>query len=393
MIPPLVLLLQPDPSSPQRLLVSWSAPGERPDGGLGRRPDPVPDGALLLFWPTRFGWTSESQALADAVRERDGAVFPLATVTARLGLRAAGGLRGLVSLLAPDLEDAVDPSLVARRLVEGLADRLTEVMDDPDASAAAGTASGAADGLAFASALAAAESETGPPRPRAAVRFALEDLPAGPGVYTFLSADDRPLYVGKAKSLRARVPRHFARNPAEPAKSEALARDAARIRCEPAGSELEALVREQLVLFRDRPPLNTQERAHPRPRGRWRQAEVLLVLPSARERRVEICLVAGDGRFHWESAPRRARVPRDLWRRLGGFLRGEPEGWAPGWPGEPLDSGERCQLAEVALSWLARHGDTVTRIDLTVETYGRHLQGRLRLLLARDPGAGRTEAR
>lgn len=385
MIPPLVLLLQPDPRAPHRTLAARRDAAGRGEAGLGRMPSPAPEGALLLFWPTRFGWTPEVQASADAVRDAGGAVFPLATVLARLGVRAAGGWRGLVAALAPDLEDAMDPALVGRRLAEGLAERLIEVME-------AGGSEAPAEAPAFASALAAGSGGSGP-QPVPAVRFALADLPAGPGVYSFLAADGRTLYVGKAKSLRARVPHHFDRQPAEPAKSASLAREAARLVCEPAGSELEALLREQLALMRHRPPLNTQERAHLRPRGTWRRALALLVLPSAGAGRAEVCLVAGDGRFHWETVPRRARVPRDLWRRLGEFLAGGLAGWAPGHPGEPMEGGEGRQLAEVALSWLARHGDAATRIDLAGETYGRHLAARLRVLLAEDSAAGRTEAR
>ena len=36
-----------------------------------------------------------------------------------------------------------------------------------------------------------------------------KELPAEPGVYTFLSPADEPLYIGKARSLRKRVRSHF----------------------------------------------------------------------------------------------------------------------------------------------------------------------------------------
>jgi hypothetical protein len=386
MIPPLVVVLQPDPAKPLRLLGAWRDAAGRVEAGLDRLPATPLEGSLLLFWPTRFGWTPRAMACADAVRDRDGAMFPLATVLDRLEIRPGRGLRGLLAALVPDLDDAVDPALMGRRLVEELAARLEDAMAQADETQPA-------PGEPYAVPRAASTEADARARPVAAIRFALADLPAGPGVYSFLAADGRALYVGKAKSLRMRVPRHFDRRPAEPAKSEALARRATRLVYEPVGSDLEALLREQLALARDLPPLNTQERAHPRRRGPWRRAVTLLVLPSAAAGRVEICMVAGDGRFHWETAPRAARVPRDLWRRLGGFLAGDLAGWAPGRPREPLPADEARQLAEVSLSWLARHGDAATRIDLVGETYGRHLQGRLRVLLAADPAAGRTEAR
>ena len=37
----------------------------------------------------------------------------------------------------------------------------------------------------------------------------LKQLPAGPGVYLFRAEDGEVLYVGKAKSLRARVRQYF----------------------------------------------------------------------------------------------------------------------------------------------------------------------------------------
>ena len=42
-----------------------------------------------------------------------------------------------------------------------------------------------------------------------AVRAELRRLPRGPGVYLFRDARDEILYVGKAKSLRARVRSYF----------------------------------------------------------------------------------------------------------------------------------------------------------------------------------------
>jgi hypothetical protein len=68
-------------------------------------------------------------------------------------------------------------------------------------------------------------------------------------------------------------------------------------------------------------------------------------------------------------------------------------GWAPGEPDVLLTRDEAAALAEIALTWLARHGDRVSRIDLAGETRGRHLQSRMRSLLAADPAGERTESR
>jgi hypothetical protein len=216
-------------------------------------------------------------------------------------------------------------------------------------------------------------------------------LPEGPGVYAFLSAERKTLYVGKARSLRVRVLRHFGPRPVEAEKSRRLAREAVEVVWEGTGSELEALLLEQRRIRRLHPPLNRQEAVHARKRGRWRTGCALLVLPSEDPREVEVCLVAGDGRFHWERVRRAPRLPRGLWRRLKGFLDGDPGGWAPREAGTRLPADEARALAEVTLSWLVENEDRVNRIDLTRETRGRALAGRVRRLLGEEPSGERVE--
>ncbi len=395
-LPPLVLALQPVPGSPRTLVAvrDGSAPVR---AGFERWPLPPPPGALFLHWPARFVWTEASFRCRGEVRRTAGADFPLATVLGRLGLAAPRGLPALTALLAEGLGDIEDPEALGERLVEGLAARLAEAGAGPagaeaanpgmvrDGKTAVGSGERTAPGLPP-----AAPSGT---RPRPELADALYALPDAPGVYAFADAEGRVLYVGKARSLRSRVPRHFGPRPAEPEKSRHLAERAVKLTWTVLGSELEALLREQLRLRRESPPLNTQERVHVRPRGTWRRAAALLVLPSAEAGWVEVCLVAGDGRFHWERAPRRARVPRTLARRLAEFLGGGGDGRLPGASDLPLTAAEASEMAELTLSWLVRHGDAVTRIDLRRETPGRHLLRRVRRLLGEDPARGRTEAR
>ncbi len=389
-LPPLILALQPVPGSPRTLVAVRDAEGPV-QAGFEAWPEPVPAGALFLHWPARFAWTAPAFRCRGAVRDAGGADFPLATVLSRLGVHPGRGAAGLTSALAPELAEVTDPSLWARRLVETLAERLAGAPDaeGPEAASSPPAAAGGASAGAVAEA-------PGGTRPHPALRDALATLPDRPGVYLFLDADGGDLYVGKARSLARRVPRHFGPRPAEPEKSGALAARARGLRWTEAGSELEALLLEQLRLLRDPPPVNTVERAHRRERGAWREARTCLVLPSAAPRSVEVCLLDGTGRLHWERAPRRARVPRALWARVAAFPEAEAPGRAPGGEGGEggdLSREEEGALTEVALTWLAARGDAVTRIDLRRETAGRSLQARLRRLLAEDPGGGRIEAR
>jgi hypothetical protein len=300
------------------------------------------------------------------VREAGGEAVALTTVLGRVGVRSGRGLDGLIRALVPDLTAIEDPVILGRSLMEGLARKLEE------------TGGGVSEDAAY------------PPRPE--ILLALEALPGEPGVYVFRDGRGSPLYVGKARSLRERAGRHFAPEGGDEDKGRQLARRAADLTWEETGSELEALLLEHLAIQAAKPPLNTQVRVHVRPRGHLRHEELALALPSRAPGCVEICLAAGDGRFHWGRVPREPRLPHGLWTRIRGFLGGE-SGWGPGNPGEVLPPERARDLAEITLSWLARNGEQVTRIDLRREGRGRPLRERLRRLLAEDPGHERVELR
>lgn len=80
-------------------------------------------------------------------------------------------------------------------------------------------------------------------------------VPSAPGVYIFLDAADRPLYVGKSIDLRSRLSSYFTANPARP-KVGRMVRLARRVRAERAGSEFAALLREAALVQAWRPPFN-----------------------------------------------------------------------------------------------------------------------------------------
>jgi excinuclease ABC subunit C len=86
-------------------------------------------------------------------------------------------------------------------------------------------------------------------------------LPDQPGVYLFRDADDRVVYVGKAKSIRKRVASHFGKAfvPSSPGHAE-MVESVARIECVVVASEAEALLAEQGFIKQYRPRFNIRLR-------------------------------------------------------------------------------------------------------------------------------------
>ncbi|HUZ84232.1 MAG TPA: excinuclease ABC subunit UvrC, partial [Gaiellales bacterium] len=88
----------------------------------------------------------------------------------------------------------------------------------------------------------------------------LRALPATPGVYLFHGADGGVLYVGKAKSLRTRVRSYFRRDAHAVARTAELVDRIDAIEFFGANSETEALLLEQNLIKRHRPPFNIRLR-------------------------------------------------------------------------------------------------------------------------------------
>ena len=87
----------------------------------------------------------------------------------------------------------------------------------------------------------------------------LRALPAEPGVYLFRGAADAVLYVGKAKSLRARVRSYFRGGDSRLGASDLVDR-VERTEVIVTGTESEALHLEQNLIKRHRPPFNVRLR-------------------------------------------------------------------------------------------------------------------------------------
>ncbi len=91
------------------------------------------------------------------------------------------------------------------------------------------------------------------------VREQLEKLPRTPGVYLFRDTGDEILYIGKAKSLRARVRSYFNRGDGRLGIARMVGR-IARIEVIVTSTEAEALHLEQNLVKRHRPPFNVRLR-------------------------------------------------------------------------------------------------------------------------------------
>ena len=84
------------------------------------------------------------------------------------------------------------------------------------------------------------------------------ELPHAPGVYFFYGADGKPLYIGKAKDLKARITSHFREVKAK--RTQAFMREITRIETHLTGSELLALVKEDVEIRKYWPPHNSAQK-------------------------------------------------------------------------------------------------------------------------------------
>lgn len=177
--------------------------------------------------------------------------------------------------------------------------------------------------------------------------------PATPGVYVLRDTDGQALYVGKAVNLKRRLRAHFGARRWRGLKAP-LAR-VAQVEWFDVGSELEALLREA-VLIRDLQPIvNVQigppsSRTREVPQSLWK--DVLLVLPSVDPVRVELVGARADGGWFQQSVARDGCDLAIHVRRAFRFFR------------SPLRTREdSTPLAPLVFSWLAARGGHTTRLD------------------------------
>jgi predicted GIY-YIG superfamily endonuclease len=177
--------------------------------------------------------------------------------------------------------------------------------------------------------------------------------PATAGVYILKDAHGEPLYVGKAINLRRRLRAHFADRRWRALKPEmARAADAEWIEV---GSELEALLREAMLIAELAPRVNVQVGppelpARDIPRALLR--DTIVLAPSIEEDSVELVAARVDGPVMIQRTRRNGVDLAVHTRRVMRFFR------------SPLRRGmNAAPLAPIVFSWLAGRGANATRLD------------------------------
>jgi predicted GIY-YIG superfamily endonuclease len=196
--------------------------------------------------------------------------------------------------------------------------------------------------------------------------------PIGPGVYVLRDDEGRALYVGKANNLRRRLRTHFS-----PRRWKVLDASLARAvdaEWDEVGSELEALLKEA-TLIRDLKPIVNVQVGPPASATRAVPAalrrDVIVVVPSRAEDAVHLVAARPDGEWLQQETRRDGSELRSHARRLFRFFH------------SPLRSREDpSPLAPIVYSWLARRGQTATRLDAHDSPTAADLEARLRALVA-----------
>jgi hypothetical protein len=192
--------------------------------------------------------------------------------------------------------------------------------------------------------------------------------PQRPGVYVFRDAHGRPLYVGRARDLRARLRSYFTGDRQRPAVEAALGALAA-VEWRELGSELEAALEELRLLRELRPPANARS-ARP-------DRHVYL------RRRGTGWVCGSEPTPH---GPLKSRsVARRAARALSGFEGDDPAAALP-----PLRERRRRLARDLRFEDAARLRDRIAALEHVVSTLEQ--LGRLRalraclLVPAREPG-------
>jgi predicted GIY-YIG superfamily endonuclease len=199
------------------------------------------------------------------------------------------------------------------------------------------------------------------------------NAPAAPGVYVLRDAEHRTVYVGKAVNVRRRLTAHFADRRWR-ALHPAMAR-VTQVECHTVGSEIEALLREAILIRELLPIANVQigkpalrTRALPRVLVR----DVIVVAQSADAESVELIAARADGHV----MVRRANRNGDGLEPVAAAFS---ECFGIGMTGTRPSI--ELPLAPLVFSWLAGRGSGATRLDPHDAATANELCARLGLVL------------
>lgn len=234
----------------------------------------------------------------------------------------------------------------------------------------------------------------------------LKSLPPAPGVYQFLDAAGRVLYVGKAANLRSRVGSYFTPSACGTEKGRSILERVRAFSVQTVGSELEAVLLEAALIQELRPPLNRQFDVHERPAPYGPRLNLVIVLPDtdASGEQSGTCTLHSlkGGRYL-------GRVPAirpasdgpagDAWSRALGRVARDFIAAEPGTAEQPSPGTDEPRHGldldwQLVASFLRRHGDAVNVLD--VDECGTEREARDRLLIlarAAVGGGGKTVAR
>jgi len=172
-------------------------------------------------------------------------------------------------------------------------------------------------------------------------------------VYLMHDRKGEVIYVGKARNLAHRVGSYFLRRSQRDAKTRELLAQLHSIELHRTGNELDALLLEQRLIRRYRPPINQQMEVHLRQASPVFSGNVAFLLPAYRKSRVALFLVSERRQFlRLELAPACVEATelagrlREFARRDGRRQRGTPWQW------------------QIAVRWFLQHRDEVSWIDL-----------------------------
>ena len=83
-----------------------------------------------------------------------------------------------------------------------------------------------------------------------------QNIPRSPGVYYFLDAGGKRLYIGKAVNLKNRLRSYLAVKPLSGARIEKMLENSSKVDWQETGSEIEALILESRFIKKYKPPYN-----------------------------------------------------------------------------------------------------------------------------------------